>query len=180
MEFTKTKISGLFLIQNDVFKDDRGFFVKSYQLDLFEKLGIKMDLEEQYFSISKKSVIRGMHFQILPHAQNKLVSCTQGSVFDVVCDLRQNSPTYGKSESFELSFENAKALYIPKGLVHGFQATSEASTMYYQVSKMYSKQHEQGICYDSLGIDWPLKPAIINERDRILPALKEYKSPFYF
>lgn len=180
MEFTKTKISGLYLIQNDVFKDDRGMFVKSYRFDDFNKLGIKIDLQEQFFSISKKGVVRGMHFQIPPHDQNKLVSVSHGTIFDVILDIRKNSPTYGMCETFELSFENAKALFVPKGLAHGFQALSDTATVHYQVSSMYAPTHEQGICYDSIGVKWPIEPAITNDRDKKFTKLKEYVSPFYF
>lgn len=180
MEFIKTKISGLYLIQNDVFKDDRGAFIKTFRFDTFDKLGITVDLQEQFFSVSKKGVVRGMHFQIPPHDQNKLVSVSNGTIFDVICDIRKNSPTFGISEIFELSYENAKSLFIPKGLAHGFQALTETVTVHYQVSSMYSPTHEQGICFDSLGVKWPIEPAVTNERDKKFPKLKDYVSPFYF
>lgn len=173
-------IAGCVFIKPDVYKDARGVFVKTFQEKDCAEYGIKMHLAEQYFSKSRKGVIRGLHFQVPPHDQDKLVTAVDGKVFDVVVDLRVGSPSYGKHEAFTLDAEEGAVLFIPKGIAHGFQALTEMATLYYQVSTLYAPQHDGGIRWDSCGINWPLPPGEMSDRDRKFAGLAEYKSPFKF
>ncbi|MBI2605103.1 MAG: dTDP-4-dehydrorhamnose 3,5-epimerase [Deltaproteobacteria bacterium] len=178
MEFRQSKISGCYEIKADIFRDPRGIFVKTFREDLCAKHGVRMSLAEQYFSVSKRGVIRGLHFQVPPFDQNKLVTCVSGKVFDVVVDLRRGSPTYGKFETFELDSEKGSVLFVPKGLAHGFQALSEGATLYYQVSTVYSAENDRGVRWDTAGVPWPIENPVLSERDGKFPALSEFQSPF--
>jgi len=176
----KTKLTGCFEVQPRIFDDDRGRFVKVFHEDEFRKLGLETDFKEEYYSHSKRGVIRGMHFQLPPSEHVKLVYCVQGEVQDVVLDLRKGSPTYGLADSIKLSAEQGNYLYIPKGLAHGFCATSTVATLVYKVSTVYDPQHDSGVLWNSFGVDWPTLEPIISSRDTSFKPLSEFESPFLY
>lgn len=175
-----TPLPGCHEIQPRVFDDARGRFVKVFHNEKFEELGLEVEFAEEYYSTSKRGVVRGMHFQLPPADHVKMVYCVRGSVFDVVVDLRKGSPTYGKAASFELSAEKGNYLYIPKGMAHGFCATSEDATLVYKVSTVYSPAHDTGVLWSSIDIDWPAAAPVMSERDQGFVPLADLKSPFVY
>ena len=181
MKIIQSQIDGCFQILSDVHTDNRGQFVKTLHGEMFGKLGIRLDLKEEFYSVSSKNVIRGMHFQIPPHDHIKLVYCVSGVVMDVVLDLRRGSPSYGKHEIFELSPSTGNSLYVPSGLAHGFCALQNNSVMVYKTTSVYSPRCDTGIRWDSFGAAWPSsKDFIISDRDKKLAPLDEFLSPFIF
>ena len=178
MKINKTFIEGLLIIEPQLFKDDRGFFYESYNKN---NLDINIVFVQDNESKSYKGVIRGLHFQTPPFEQTKLVRCVNGNILDVVVDLRTNSKTYGKSFSVELSGENNKQLFVPKGFAHGFQVLSETAIVNYKVDNFYNSKSDSGIIWNDkdLSIKWSLdlKP-ILSEKDLKLSSFKELKSPF--
>jgi dTDP-4-dehydrorhamnose 3,5-epimerase len=175
-----SKIAGCFELQPKVFEDARGRFVKIFHEQAFKEQGLETNFVEEYYSVSYKNVIRGMHFQLPPMDHVKMVYCVQGEVLDAVVDLRIGSPTYGEYALFELSAAKANSIYIPKGMAHGFCVRSEQAIMVYKVSSIYSPAHDAGILWDSLGIAWPMKDAILSARDRGFLALGQFESPFRY
>ncbi len=175
-----SNISGCFELQPKVFEDTRGRFVKVYHDLAFAEKGLKTHFAEEYYSISNKNVIRGMHFQLPPRDHVKVVYCVQGEVMDVVVDLRIGSPTYGQYATFELSADKANSIYIPKGMAHGFCVLSELAIMVYKVSTIYSPEHDAGISWDSMGIPWPSMDANLSVRDQSFPSFKQFDSPFRY
>lgn len=171
-------LDGCYEIKTIIRGDKRGSFVKIFHADIFAELGLMTDFKEEYFSTSVKNVLRGMHFQTPPADHIKLVCCVEGAVKDVVVDLRKNSATFGKHCIIELSAEKSNMLYIPKGLAHGFLTLSERATMLYNVTTVYSPEHDKGILWSSCGIDWQCDVPILSERDKKHPPLKEFDSPF--
>lgn len=159
-------------------KDHRGRFVKPYHSDQFREAGIGFDIAEEYYSVSKKNVLRGLHFQLPPMATIKVVTCLSGAIYDVVVDLRTDSPTFGKHFSIELTEEKGNVLYIPEGLAHGFCALSDESLVLYICSRVYSQEHDSGIRWDSAGIRWPVPDPLVSEKDRGLIPFGEFNSPF--
>jgi dTDP-4-dehydrorhamnose 3,5-epimerase len=178
MKLTKTIIEGLYIIEQNISKDNRGSFVKNFTSSEFLDYGIECDFKESYYTESKEDVIRGMHFQVPPYDHSKLITVISGAIIDVVLDLRIKSKTYGKYFFIELSRENRKSLSIPRGLAHGFGVLSEHAIAYYQVSSEYNKEFDKGIAYNSFGMKWPIDNPILSERDISLPLFKEFKSPF--
>lgn len=178
MTVNRTFIEGLEILSPRVTEDPRGSFFKIYQINNFEELGLPTDWREEYFSISKKDVIRGMHFQIQPHDHDKMVTCIQGAVLDVVIDLRKASKTYEQVFSAELNAQNKHVLVIPKGCAHGFLSLQDNSMMFYKVSTVYSPANDKGIRWNSIDFDWPIENALVSERDHNHPALSDYESPF--
>ena len=176
-----TSIPGCYLMVPTIFQDNRGVFVKTYEKNVFEQLGINTDYPEEFYSISYKNVLRGLHFQTPPHDLCKIVSCVQGSVLDVVVDLRVGSPAYGKSEVLKIDQDNANMVYIPPGVAHGFYVTSASSVLTYKVSKYHSKDNDKGIHWAKAGVSWPkgISP-ITSQRDESFPSLFEFKSPFIY
>lgn len=179
-EFRSLSLPGYFEIQPRIFKDQRGSFIKTFHRDLFRERGLNIDWVEEYYSVSQKGVLRGMHFQLPPYDHEKLVYCTSGIVFDAVVDLRNGSPTFGQHVSITLSADMANMIYIPKGLAHGFYTLSEAATVMYKVATVYAPEHDTGIRWDSAGISWPSNDPIISDRDRKFIKLNVFKSPFVF
>jgi dTDP-4-dehydrorhamnose 3,5-epimerase len=173
-----TTISGCFELQPKLFEDSRGRFVKVFHKQAFAELGLETAFAEEYYSISYKDVIRGLHFQLPPMDHVKMVYCVEGEVLDAVVDLRVGSPTYGHYELFELSSDKANSIYVPKGMAHGFCALSEQAIMVYKVSTVYSPEHDAGVLWNSVGISWPLELPCISDRDKSFPTLAEFKSPF--
>lgn len=175
-----TSIPGLFVIQAKKFEDERGLFLKVFEEELFKELELETNFVEDFFSISKKNVIRGLHFQVPPMDHVKLVYCSFGKILDLVVDLRIGSLTYGKYQTFELSPESGFVLYIPKGIAHGFLTLSDIAVVNYKVSTKYSPEHDTGILWSSIGFDWPVNRPIVSKRDNSFPTLHEYKSPFFY
>ena len=180
MKINKTFIKDLLIIEPQLFKDDRGFFYESYNKNNLDKV-INIVFVQDNESKSNKGVVRGLHFQLPPFEQAKLVRCVSGKILDVVVDLRKNSKTYGKSFSIELSSENNKQLFVPKGFAHGFQVLSEDAIVNYKVDNFYNPKFDSGIIWNDkdLSIDWNLdiKP-VLSEKDLKLDLFKNLKSPF--
>lgn len=180
MKIRETAIPGCIEIQPTIHRDERGTFVKPFHRPTFEALGLCVEFAEEYYSVSRKHVIRGMHFQLPPHDHVKLVYCTSGKVMDVVIDLRKGSATYGKHTVIELSGDKANAIYIPQGLAHGFCVLSEQATMIYKVSTVHAPASDAGIRWDACGVKWPVANPIVSERDKGFPTLDAFKSPFLY
>ncbi len=180
MKIIKTNLNGLFVIQSNVFADQRGVFIKTFHKKFFEDNGLESDFRESFFSISKKNVIRGMHFQLPPDDHVKLVYCAKGEILDVVVDIRKNSPTYGKFFSIDLTESNGKIMYIPKGFAHGFKSLTDNSVVVYMTTKEYSPENDAGIRWDSFGFNWKVENPIISQRDKSFLPLKEFNSPFIY
>ena len=180
MKISKTFIEDLLVIEPQLFKDERGFFYESYNKKKLDK-NIKIVFVQDNESKSIKGAIRGLHFQAPPFEQTKLVRCVSGNILDVAVDLRKNSKTYGKSFCVELSSENNKQLFIPKGFAHGFQVISDEAIVNYKVDNFYNSKSDSGIIWNDkdLSIDWNLdiKP-VISLKDLKLISFKELKSPF--
>jgi len=180
MKISKTFIEDLLVIEPQLFKDERGFFYESYNKKKLDK-NIKIVFVQDNESKSIKGAIRGLHFQAPPFEQTKLVRCVSGNILDVAVDLRKNSKTYGKSFCVELSSENNKQLFIPKGFAHGFQVISDEAIVNYKVDNYYNPKSDSGIIWNDkdLSINWSIdvKP-ILSVKDLKLMPFKELKSPF--
>jgi dTDP-4-dehydrorhamnose 3,5-epimerase len=178
MRVEPTSIPGVVTIHPIVRGDERGSFVKTFQRTQFAALGLETMFDEHFFSVSRKGVIRGMHFQEPPAAHAKVVFCVAGSVLDVVVDLRTSSPTYQQHTSIELDDEQWTMLHVPIGCAHGFATLSDHATMAYLTTTEHSPSVDAGIRWDSFGFDWPGGNPIVSERDRGLPTMQSYRSPF--
>ncbi len=180
MNFIKTEIDGVIIIEPKIFKDERGYFFESYNEAEFQKNGILNRFVQDNQSMSTKNVVRGLHMQKEPHAQAKLVRVLQGKVLDVAVDMRPNSPTFGKHVAVELSAENQRQLFIPRGFLHGFSVLSETAIFAYKCDNLYCKEAEFGIRYDDpeIGVNWRIPPekVITSEKDRMANKLKDLKS----
>jgi dTDP-4-dehydrorhamnose 3,5-epimerase len=179
MNIEDTELPGLKIVRPIVRPDNRGYFVKTFQKSIFENAGLQTNYTETFFSQSKKDVVRGLHFQTPPAAQDKFVFCASGSVTDFVVDIRKGSPTYGRHLSFDLNAEEWTALFIPIGFAHGFVARTDA-VMGYFCSAEFDPATDSGVLWNSAGIDWQVDDPIISEKDQHLTALDEYQSPFTF
>lgn len=175
-----TAIPGCYEIHPRVLADARGRFVKVFHRSAFAEHGLEVDFAEEYYSVSRQGVVRGMHFQTPPMDHVKIVYCVQGDVFDVVVDLRLGSPSYGIAATFNLRADNGNFVYIPRGLAHGFCATSESATLVYKVSTVYSPEHDTGILWSSIGITWPTRTPLLSDRDRGFIPFSEFKSPYVY
>lgn len=178
MKINPTKIPGMFIIETDSFTDDRGVFIKTFHEDTFKEFGIRVDFKESFYSISKKNVIRGMHFHLPPKEHAKLVYVTRGAVLDVVLDLRKESPTYGEHVSVEISDENHAMTYIPAGCAHGFLSLKDDTCMVYLQTGVYDKECDTGITHDSFGMQWPVKNPTLSKRDKEFVTFDNFESPF--
>jgi len=178
MKIHSELLPGVFVLEPRVVVDCRGNFVKTYHKPEFNRLGIDYEVEEEFYSTSAKNVIRGMHFQTPPHDAVKLVYCINGSVLDVIVDLRKTSPTFGSSKSIKLSDANHLILMIPSGFAHGFLSLEDDTVMVYKASFVYAPDHDTGIRWDSFGFDWPVQNPITSERDAAFPGLADSVSPF--
>lgn len=159
--------------------DTRGEFIKAFNFTYLSSQNIDFQLKESIYSISNLNVLRGMHFHKPPYDHAKIVLCTSGAILDVAMDLRVGSPTYGQSVSQELSFENHKALYIPRGFAHGFLALTPSATTFYFIDGEYVPTADGGVRWDSAGIDWPVIQPIVSERDQSFPTFDHFQSPFH-
>lgn len=184
MKITETELPGLLLINPRIFEDSRGYFYESYNYRNFRENGLDYNFVQDNQSRSPRNVIRGLHYQLTPFAQNKLLRVTEGAVFDVVVDLRKNSPSYGKWWGHEISAENKLQLFIPGGFAHGFAVISEWATVLYKTDEFYNPQYERGINYadKSLGIEWRVEPGteIVSAKDMNAPVLSEADNNFIY
>jgi dTDP-4-dehydrorhamnose 3,5-epimerase len=184
MPLIKTGIAGLWVFEPKIFGDHRGYFFESYNAKTFAEEGIDTLFIQDNQSSSSYGVIRGLHYQLNPFAQTKLVRVLSGRILDIAVDIRTGSPTYGQSYAIELSAENKKQLYIPAGFAHGFSVLSEKAEVFYKCDAFYNKDSEAGIKYNdsTLAIDWqiPAGKELISEKDEQLPALSASKNNFSF
>lgn len=184
MKFIKTKIPDLIIIEPSVFEDERGYFLESFNLNNFKKNIYKVKFVQDNESKSSKGVLRGLHFQKPPFEQAKLVRCIEGKVIDVAVDIRRGSRTYGKHVAIELSGENKRQLFIPRGFAHGFSVLSESAVFAYKVDNIYAPAFDLGIRYNDkdLNIQWGLNKEEIkvSKKDKNLPYFKDFDSPFKF
>lgn len=176
MNFIETKLKGCFIIEPKIIKDERGYFMESFNENTFANgIGKKIHFVQDNQSYSSKGVLRGLHYQTGEHAQAKLVRVLQGEVLDVAVDIRPESKTFGQYESVLLSAENQRQFFVPRGFAHGFIVLSETATFFYKCDNFYNKESEGGISYidSSLNIDWkfPIEKCIISEKDQNLPEL---------
>ena len=179
IKIKETEIQGIFVLEDFVFLDSRGAFTKKYNIESFEKCGLDLKIKEQYFTFSKKGTIRGMHFQLPPFEENKLIYVPKGEIIDVLLDLRSKSHTYGKHISIKLSEKMSTSIYIPEGIAHGYQVLSNDTIVIYLSSNVYSKSCYTGISWNSFGMKWPLtKNPEISEKDSTLVQFDQFESPF--
>jgi len=182
MNLIKTKLDGLVVLKPTIFKDNRGYFMESYNQKDINKLVGNVNFVQDNESESSRGVLRGLHFQNPPYTQAKLVRCLKGSVLDVVLDLRKDSKTYGIFETILLTEENKKHLFIPKGFAHGFVVLSETAIFSYKVDNYYNPESESGVLWNDLdlNIDWKInkKEIIVSEKDKSLPAFNNIIYPF--
>jgi dTDP-4-dehydrorhamnose 3,5-epimerase len=174
MRFETTGLNGAWLIQLEPTHDSRGFFARTFCADEFRAHGLETDFPQHSVSFSsRKGTVRGMHFQREPHSEVKLVRCLSGTIWDVIIDIRPQSPTFRQWHSFELSDQNGSQLYIPKGFAHGFQTLSDNAQVNYLISEAYAPASASGVRYDdpSFGIMWPLPVSAISEKDLLWPDL---------
>lgn len=173
--FKKLEIPEVVLIEAPAFPDERGFFTEVFKASEFEKNGLPTTFLQDNFSSSTKGVIRGLHYQLHPKAQGKLVRVLKGKIIDVAVDIRRGSPTFLKSVAVELSEENNKMLFIPAGFAHGFVTLTDEVKFLYKCTGEYSKEHERGIRFDDpdIGIDWGISNPLVSEKDRQLPFAKD-------
>jgi len=166
VQIISTNIDGLFEIENKVFQDARGKFVKTFHFDTFAQKNLECDFKESFYSVSNKNVLRGMHFQKPPHDHAKLVYVVAGEILDVAVDIRKSSETFGCYYATNLSFNNSKSLYMSKGFAHGFLTLSDTATVVYLTTTVHSPESDSGIKWDSFGFDWNgMIDPIISDRD---------------
>jgi dTDP-4-dehydrorhamnose 3,5-epimerase len=178
--FEPSPIAGCYSVRAKVFGDSRGRLAKSYVAAEFEQRGLRTDWGEDLHSISSRGVIRGMHFQTPPEAQAKLVFCIAGEVVDVILDLRRGSPSFGRHHAFHLDPAGGAGVYVPTGCAHGFAALGETNLLFYKLTGGFSAEHDGGVALDSFGFDWPIPDPVLSERDRGLPAMADFVTPFTF
>jgi dTDP-4-dehydrorhamnose 3,5-epimerase len=184
MEIEKTVLPGVLVVHPRIFRDERGYFYESYHQQKYQEAGIDTVFVQDNESRSVQGVVRGLHYQLNPHAQAKLVRVLEGTVFDVAVDIRKGSPTYGKWFGVELSAENKKQLYIPEGFAHGFSVLSEEAVLAYKCNALYHQESERGIALDDpdLGIDWQVsrQAFIVSEKDKKSPLFRDAEMNFIF
>ena len=184
MPIIKTEFPGLVIFEPVVFEDSRGYFFESYNEKIYSAGGVDIKFVQDNQARSSYGVIRGLHFQLAPYAQTKLIRTLSGSILDVAVDLRKGSPTFGKVYTLELSAENKKQLLVPKGFAHGYSVLSETAEVMYKCDEFYNKQHEGGLLYSdpSLAIDWqiPADKAIVADKDMLHPVIENCLSNFTF
>lgn len=178
MKLIHTQLNGLLIIVSTVFEDSRGRFIKTFHHSSFKNLGLRTDFKERYYSVSKKNVIRGMHFQTPPKDHTKLVNVVKGSILDIVLDIRLHSETYGEFVNIKLGDSSGKLLYIPAGFAHGFKSLENNTIVEYMQTNEHSKENDCGIHYNSFGYNWNVDNPIITERDHSFESFTTYKSPF--
>ena len=182
MKVSKTKISGLLIIEPDVFSDDRGFFFESFSKMRYDEAGINHDFVQDNFSKSKKGTIRGLHYQIGDKVQGKLCQVIEGKVLDVAVDIRFNSPTFGKYFSLVLDSQKKLQLWIPPGFAHGFSVLSDEAVFSYKCTNYYSKTNERAIFFNDpdLNIDWKTSSPVVSEKDLKATLFKNIEKDFFY
>ena len=182
MKFIKTEIPDVYIIEPSVFGDNRGYFLESFNLEKFEENVCPIKFVQDNESKSSRGVLRGLHFQKPPYEQAKLVRCIEGKVMDVAVDIRKGSPTYGKHVSIELTGENKRQLFVPRGFAHGFLVLSDSATFAYKVDNTYAPEFDAGIRWNDkkLNIQWGLEESevLVSSKDAELPFFLEFDSPF--
>ena len=178
MKYIQTEIAGLWIIEPKVLSDSRGYFMESFKQEVFNQNVGKVDFIQENESGSSRGVLRGLHYQLAPYSQAKLVRVIEGTVLDVAVDLRKGSPTFGKYMAVELSGQNKRQFYIPQGFAHGFHVLSERAVFTYKVDKPYMPSHERSLRFDDpqIGIDWQItdpENVILSEKDKTAPLLAE-------
>jgi dTDP-4-dehydrorhamnose 3,5-epimerase len=175
MLFTETKLNGAFIIDLELKSDDRGFFARTFCAKEFEAHGLKPAVSQCNLSFNHKAgTLRGMHYQVTPACETKLVRCTRGAVYDVIIDLRPDSPTYRQHIGVELSADNRRALYVPEMFAHGYQTLTDDAEVVYQVTEFYTPGYERGARYNdpAFGIEWPMPVAVISDKDANWPLVE--------
>ena len=184
MNIIETKIPGLVIIEPRLFNDDRGYFFESHNDEKFKEAGLDYTFVQDNESMSSYGVVRGLHYQLAPYSQAKLIRVIEGSIFDVAVDLRENSPTYGEWQGFEISGENRKQLLIPRGFAHGFSVLSQKVVFLYKCDNLYFPEADRGINFNdpTLNIDWGINPekAIVSAKDKVLPSFEVAEKNFVF
>lgn len=184
MKLISTPIPDLYILEPKVFEDARGYFFEAFNKKVFKDLGLDLDFIQDNESCSEYGVIRGLHFQLSPYAQSKLVRVISGKILDVALDLRKNSPTFGKHFSIELDSDEKKMLLIPRGFAHGFSVLSPKAIVVYKCDLLYNPDADRGILFNdsAIGIDWKVDPnkAIVSAKDRVHPTLKEADLNFIY
>ncbi len=180
--FSKTEIDGVLTVEVGVFRDERGFFTETYSREVWEGQGFTEVFVQDNLSLSAKGTLRGMHYQLAPYSMGKLVRAVTGSVFDVAVDLRRGSPTFGKWVGRTLSGENGLALWIPAGFAHGFIALEDETLVYYKCTAAHAPEAERSLSYNDpqVGIEWPLEPTIVSEKDAHAPPLQQAEYNFVY
>ncbi|TNE78631.1 MAG: dTDP-4-dehydrorhamnose 3,5-epimerase [Bacteroidetes bacterium] len=180
MEIKHIPIDGPLVIQPKVFFDERGYFFESFNQAKFTEAGVQEVFVQDNQSMSQKGAVRGLHFQAPPHAQGKLVRVIQGAVYDVIVDIRKNSPTYGQHFGIELSASNFTTFWIPAGFAHGFSTLEDNTIFQYKCTDLYHKESEGGILWNDpdLNIDWKVANPILSEKDQLNTRFKDFQSPF--
>ena len=176
MIFTETKLKGAYIIEPERNEDERGFFARSFDREVFKKYGLNPNVLQCNISHSKtRGTLRGMHFQLSPYQESKFLRCTRGKIYDVIIDLRVNSGTYKQWIGIELSEENYKMLYAPEGFAAGFQTLVDDVELIYQVSQVYKPEYERGVKWNdpAFNIKWPLEPSVISQKDRSHPPFRD-------
>ena len=178
MDFVETTLPGLYLIKPKIYEDSRGYFFESFNKKLFANINLSVNFVQDNQSLSKKNVLRGLHFQVVPFEQGKLVRVVKGSVNDVVVDMRKDSPTFGQSYSVILSDKNKLMMWIPPGFAHGFLSLEDNTIFTYKCTAYYNKESERGIKWNDprLNINWNVLNPIVSEKDAELPSWDEYWS----
>jgi len=176
LKFAPTTISGIWLIELELRSDERGFLARTYCENEFAAHGLNTRWPQCNLTLTKKrGMLRGMHFQAEPKPEVKLIRCAAGAIYDVLVDVRRQSPTFGKWQGFELSAENRHMLYVSGGIAHGFQCLADNCEVFYQMSEFYVPELARGLRYDDpqIGIRWPIANPVLSDRDRTLPLLKD-------
>jgi dTDP-4-dehydrorhamnose 3,5-epimerase len=180
MDFRRCTIPGCYEIKPVILRDARGHFVKTWRQDAFAAAGLSFPHAEEFFTFSKRGVLRGLHLQTPPHDHWKVVCCVSGEALDAIVDLRRGSPTFGRSETVRLDGEAMTLLVLPPGIAHGFYVTGEHALLHYTVSTVHAPDHDAGIRWDSAGIAWPDPAPTLSARDAGLPPLSEFPDLFHF
>ncbi|WP_432797436.1 dTDP-4-dehydrorhamnose 3,5-epimerase [Poriferisphaera sp. WC338] len=169
MIFHKTPLDGAYIIELEKRGDERGFFARAFCRNEFADHGLATEFVQVNNSLSaEKGTLRGMHYQLAPHAETKLVRCIKGALYDVIIDLREGSKTFGQSYGAELSAENRRMMYVPKGFAHGFITMTDNTEAFYFVDEFYAPEHERGVRYNDpkFEIEWPIKPVVVSDKDK--------------
>lgn len=175
MKFRKTSLDGVWLIEPKIFKDDRGHFLEAFREEVYREKGLEFNFVQDNISTSVRGTLRGLHYQIPPWSQAKLVMAMNGEILDVAVDLRKNSSTFGQFYSAILNDKNRKMMLVPAGFAHGFSVLSEKATVFYKCNQYYHKASERGVRWNdkAIGINWQVETPILSEKDQSLPLLEE-------